>query len=200
MVESALLIISWRSWKSCTVGSLYENTGRLVLVRRRKQYSSSSVPNREILSEPYYPCEKFTVSKSTTTHTHTRIWLFRTWSMVLYIRLPARNPHFHKNTDVPCHHHCEDPPIESFIILPSPRTISRAYPRSLNDVTTRRSMVIIHERQRSIIPVALSSLALRSDMDGHYILALRLKSCVLQLETTRRQDRRRIVTSNNTNV
>lgn len=120
------------------------------------------------MPEPYYPCEKFTVSKSTT------IRLFR--SIVLYTRRvpPARNPHFHKSTGVPRHHRREDPPIESFIILPSPRTISRAYPRSLNDVTMRRSMGIIHERQRSITPpAALSSLSLRSYMER----ALRLKSC-----------------------
>lgn len=94
IVDSALLIISWRSWKSRTVGSpLYETTKSLVLARRRKQYSSFSVPNRGILPEPYYPCEKFTVSKSTT------IRLFRTRSIVLYIRRVS--PGIHISTRPP---------------------------------------------------------------------------------------------------
>lgn len=71
-----------------------------------------------------------------------------------------RRPGIHISIRAPaCPRHRENPPIESFIILPSPPTISRAYPWSLNDVTMRRSMGIIHERHRSITtPAALSSL------------------------------------------
>lgn len=60
-----ILIISYGDLEN-PVRRRRRNTKRFVIHHwRRKQYSSFSVPNRGILPEPYYPCEKFTVSKST---------------------------------------------------------------------------------------------------------------------------------------
>lgn len=97
---------------------------------------------------------------------------FRTRSIVLYIRrVPymARNSHFHKSRAPSL----GSPDRIFYHSAISPRTISRAYPRTLNEATMHRSMDIIHRRQCFIGPAALSSLVM-----FRHGRALILKSCL----------------------
>lgn len=179
----------WRSWKSCTPSDSSS-------VRQYEAFRDSPLETETIffllLIEGSCLSRIILVKNSRSLKARP----FRTRSIVLYIRrVPymARNSHFHKSR-APSRGSPDRIFYHSAI---SPRTISRAYPRTLNDATMHRSMGIIH-RQCFISPATLPSLVM-----FRHGRALILKSCLAfysLLETTQSHDCRRVVTSSNMNI
>lgn len=64
---------------------------------RRKENLSSLSPNSRIFPEPYYPCEKFTVSKSTPFLVPSLSSRSLTYRLPYFPRGSFKNPHFHNS-------------------------------------------------------------------------------------------------------